>query len=723
MRRSSSSLFVALVVFACGADGPALPTASQLDKIPETDGQVGFAGARLPMRIAVLATTDQGEPVAHTRVRWSITSGSGGEVSDTVSMADASGRSETNVTLGDTSGAYTIRAALASDGAVAVQFQATAVPAPMLTGVDPTAFASGDQVVVRGQALADSMLVEFGGVPASIVTASPDGLALTVTVPPCLPIGTTPIRVRYSGALSNAVNGTYNTSTAPITLGVASYASLDPAQLENGCAVIAAAGPDGAEFLVVPQATTGVPGAQASFRLVGDTVVGFLAPPTVPVRESDFAGRFHDFLRGHEAEFARAPRPSIPLPAPAATSIAVGDRRDFRVCDTVTCSKVEDFAKVTAEARYVGDHAAIYLDLDVPAGTMTEANFQSIGSLFDDALYPVATQAFGAESDIDRNGHVLILMTRVVNGLTPKSQCQTSFVSGFFYAIDVDPAYRTDQRSNAGEVFYSIAPDPGGAISCSHSVDRVLRLVPVTFTHEFQHMINYNQHVLLRGGNSEALWLNEGLSHLSEEIAAFYFDGLGDDLRFSAFSVADVANAYEFLKVPSQFPMLFSEEGTGELEERGAAWLFLRWLTDQYGSETPRRLVESDRTGADNVTAAVGEPFSRLVTNWMLANYVSDLPGFTAPQELRFTSWRFRTTFEGLHQQLPDRFDLIFPIVPDTLVAPRFAVSGTLRSGSGPYYVVEQQPGGRGFSIKLQDPSGGAVSPAIDPRLTIIRLR
>jgi len=35
--------------------------------------------------------------------------------------------------------------------------------------------------------------------------------------------------------------------------------------------------------------------------------------------------------------------------------------------------------------------------------------------------------------------------------------------------------------------------------------------VPVTFIHEFQHMISFNQHVLVGNSvNGEVLWLNEG---------------------------------------------------------------------------------------------------------------------------------------------------------------------------------------------------------------------
>ncbi len=48
--------------------------------------------------------------------------------------------------------------------------------------------------------------------------------------------------------------------------------------------------------------------------------------------------------------------------------------------------------------------------------------------LFDQELYAVATRAFGVESDVDRNGRVTILMTPIVNALTPTEECDTSII-------------------------------------------------------------------------------------------------------------------------------------------------------------------------------------------------------------------------------------------------------------------------------------------------------
>lgn len=50
--------------------------------------------------------------------------------------------------------------------------------------------------------------------------------------------------------------------------------------------------------------------------------------------------------------------------------------------------------------------------------------------------------------------------------------------------------------------------------------------------HEFQHLINFHQHILVRGGTSEATWLDEGLSHVAEDLVdCFVSGGNSDNVR------------------------------------------------------------------------------------------------------------------------------------------------------------------------------------------------
>jgi hypothetical protein len=709
---------------ACGGGGPDLPVPSDIAADTATDGQLGFAGARLALPLGVSVKASDGATVPRAEVRWTVQSGPGATVSDSITVTDGVGRAEVDVTLGDAAGAFVIRAALVVDLDKYVLFSALAADAPILTGVTPSAFSGGDTIVVSGHGLTDSLALEIGGTRARVVYVGALQESLLAEVPACLVPGPVDVRMRVPGGASTPVTGTFLQPASQLQLDVSDYVSLDPGAI-TGCATFPAAGHIGAQYLIVPQSTTTVPNMSVDYRLSGDSVVTMTVAGHPPVSEQPLELRFHDFLRRQEEAFAKLPKPALDqvLLAPnLMAGIEVGDQRAFRVCNTVTCNALEDFTEVTAEAKYVGDHAAIYLDREAP-DTLTTAIFNELGAVFDEDLYEVATRAFGSESDVDQNGRVLILMTPVVNGLTPEADCEISIVTGFFFAIDLDPAFQKDQRSNRGEVFYALTPDPAGEAGCTHSVERVRRLVPVTFVHELQHMISYSQHVLVRGGPSEVLWLNEGLSHLSEELAALHFASLGDDLRFSEFAIGDLYNAYLYLENPAATYVLFSD-GSGTLRERGGAWLLLRWITDQFGSAVTRRLVESGLTGAANVAAAAGYPFEQLVTEWTLANWASDLPDFPTPDRLKYVTWyRLRYTYGQLHAQLPDKFSRPFPIVPDSYVGGTFAATGTLRSGSGEYFIIEQLPGQRGFTLEFRDPSGGALGTSARPRLTVLRIR
>jgi hypothetical protein len=354
-----------------------------------------------------------------------------------------------------------------------------------------------------------------------------------------------------------------------------------------------------------------------------------LAPADVADSQSDspeWAARFHDHLRALESGLAGAPVTRQLMDATAAAAaptISVGHRREFAVCSQIPCT-TQNFETVRAEAMFVGERAAIYQDLDAPAGGFTETDFTQFGQLFDDDLYAVGTEAFGVESDVDGNGVVVILLTPAVNRLTDEEECDVSFVTGFFFAVDIDPAFGSDPRSNQGEVFYGLVPDPNGTVTCEHSTNNIRNLIPVTFVHEFQHMINYHQRVLVRGGTStEVLWLNEALSHLAEELAAFRFRDAGDNTLFNRFAIGNIFNLYNYLTEPADIFTL-AIEGSGTLAERGSGWAFLRWMVDRHGANVTRRLSETQLRGVENVEAATGVPIERLLSQWFLANWVSD---------------------------------------------------------------------------------------------------
>ena len=524
-----------------------------------------------------------------------------------------------------------------------------------------------------------------------------------------------------------------------VSLAVDGYGFFDPS-IAQGCTVFpATASP--AEYLVVAQLTAGNPGDKAEYRLGGDTINPITPSPTAQqLRSLSPAERFHSFLRlGDERRWwgfapERAAQPSAPLPAPQAGKPVYNELRTFQVCARLDCSR---FDRVGARAKGISSKVAIFVDTLAPGGGLDSTALDSIARTFDTRLYAIDTAAFGRESDINQDSVVLVLMTNTVNKLVTKAECDTSgFVAGFFFGVDIDPHFSNDSRSNKAEVFYSIVADPAGTLSCAHSAAELQAFVPVTFIHEFQHMISFNQHVIVRGSTGELLWLNEGFSHYAEELGGRSYESNGDarlaDCTIGAvacrFYAGNLLNANDYLDSTANHYLL-PTEGIGTLAERGAAWLFVRYMVDQYAAGTTRTawnaftrsMIQTTQVGFNNVEAATGQQFEDVVSRWGLANYVTDIA--SAPAVLKFVSWNMHAVFSSLHTQRPGLFPNFYPANPTVSAGRDVNLSGTLRAGSPIYHRATQPAGDPGFTLSLTAPNGALISASLKPRLNVYRLQ
>jgi len=185
-----------------------------------------------------------------------------------------------------------------------------------------------------------------------------------------------------------------------------------------------------------------------------------------------------------------------------------------------------------------------------------------------------------------------------------------------------------------------------------------------------------------------------------------------------------MANAYAYLQSPEDFFLIEPGSSTGELEERGANWLFVRWLADHFatdsvlGTDLTRRLDATSQVGASNVEARTSVDFSVLVTEWQMANYLDDLPGFNQPgSRLRYKTWNFRQVF-------PDSLGQPFPLVPDVANGSGYSHTGVLRAGSGRHVLVTQAGSAPLVDLLLSGASEvEPVSPAVDARIGLVRIR
>ena len=87
--------------------------------------------------------------------------------------------------------------------------------------------------------------------------------------------------------------------------------------------------------------------------------------------------------------------------------------------------------------------------------------------------------AFGAPSDLDANGIVIVLMTPNVNEITPSSAVRDARLHRRLLLRQ--RPHDTGAKSNSGEIFYSLVPDPPGTLQlrrtrrCERRADRARR--------------------------------------------------------------------------------------------------------------------------------------------------------------------------------------------------------------------------------------------------------
>ena len=451
-------------------------------------------------------------------------------------------------------------------------------------------------------------------------------------------------------------------SAAEVSLAPGQHAVYDPA-ISLGCLRLPAPGASDAEYIVAlvsgaGQVTeTGVSGAY-NFRTETPTaaLVASLAqdeehrvaerdrePPSTPEA-------FHLMLRQMEQRSITPDQRYLAPPVPAyAPPPVVGSERTFSVCKTLQCTSFEN---VTAVAKYVGPKVAVYLDKVVPtADPFTQQDLDELGRTFEQYHVPINTTAFGTVSDLDGNSVIAMLLTDAVNALTP--DCSSGRILGFFWPGDLLQI----TGSNRGEVFYGMVPSPPTPGCTASTREQTVRRLKPTMIHELQHMISYNEHVLVRGAqNGELAWLNEALSGYAEELGGRLIPDAecpGSSSCRSLYITGNLLDIYDYL-TDTEGNFLVNPSNRGPtLEERGAGWTFVRWLADQYGSDSlgtnlTRALVQTTARGHENVQAVTGGSFPTLVGEWMLASYVDDLAGFT-PMSTRisFSSWGFRATFHA----------------------------------------------------------------------------
>jgi hypothetical protein len=459
------------------------------------------------------------------------------------------------------------------------------------------------------------------------------------------------------------------------------------AAVVNGQQIEVVGGASGGEFVLVVTDTATAGTGMSTFQLAtnGIGVPGSVSPPSTSrlpsassfpassaagARRLDigFGSRLNERYRRRFVPLFASARGSISASrsSRARSDVQTGDVLTYNVSPSACDSIMNHGARVVA----VGSQAIIVEDTLNPAGGFSSAEYQRFAANFDTLIYPLDVANFGAPTDIDQNGHVVILFTRAVNELTERSS--EAFVGGFFFARDLFPRVATSglegcPGSNVAEMFYLLAPDPSGTINGNvRTRGFVDSLTTGVIGHEFQHLINAARRVYVNSASDfEVVWLNEGLSHIAEELL-FYREGSlaprqnlgvaairGSAAARNAFNQDQAANAgryRDYLQAPANNSPIRDDDS---LATRGATWNLLRYAADRKlragGQESAvwLALVNSTTTGVANLRAVVGPDVGGLIRDWSVSHYTDDVVGnvvadYTQP------SWNWHDLYPAL---------------------------------------------------------------------------
>jgi len=537
------------------------------------------------------------------------------------------------------------------------------VKTPKITSLSDTVLTPGDTLVIDGTNFAtpaSSNTVIFNNTLAASSPISATSVRLRTVVPANSASGA--MRVVSKGVASNSVAVEIERGVGDVWVmgGSSSYTFKVPI-------------PTGSEqYLIVPESATSS-GSSFSFQVTPENTTVYPAPPLVSAPEPrgtvDLGVSFESSIRDEALDYLRthgAGRQAVVQRAPAGPAPTTDE---FFVLKCTGCSvySPSSFDTVTADLKYEGSSAWIYEDVNSPAGGFTQEDYAALGAQWDNAIFPTDTTAFGPPTDIDNNQKTIILFTPVVNDLTPDGQAINGFIGGFTLVTDLAPNVFPSGTSNAGEIFYLMVPDPDEIYGNPFSKELVESVAPGILAHEFEHMISIGYRYLVLGGGTnpsyiQETWLEEGMAHMAEDL--------------NGMDAQNIRRANLYLAASYAHSLLGNLElrpNVDTLQQRGAVFLFLRYLADQLGEQIFRTLVEYNATGVSSIEHVSQKNFYTSVGDFLAALYLSDR-GITSDTRYEFTSFDMQNDFESL--------------LVDDRSATGGAFAGTVRSSAGRYYRI-----------------------------------
>jgi hypothetical protein len=353
------------------------------------------------------------------------------------------------------------------------------------------------------------------------------------------------------------------------------------------------------------------------------TIEGASDLPAAPAQSTaDLAAPFpalHEVLRAREAELAlEAPAPAEPPQQVARSSFCVVRGLDF----SRHVRKPATLALTTA-------HASIYLD-DDDLGEYEGPALQPLAQAFEDRVWPAITSAFGAPTDVDGDGKLLVLITHELGALL-----NGGWLIGYFGNADLvrardDSPQCTAGGSNHAEIVYLNDPR-NGAVNGYAASDLFATIYPAAVAHELQHLLNFAHRCVQRSCDGpEQTWINEALSKVAEDLAGYGWNGAGGRAEGAAYlgHPGGQLRGYDGRS-------LTRWEGDPIGNYQGAH-SFLRLFTDRTGPDLPGRIARGPG-GIDGLESALRIPLPMAMAQWASALLLSNEQG--SPYSFSGSAW------------------------------------------------------------------------------------
>ncbi len=648
------------------------------------DGQAQPVSTTLPVDLTVLVTDQHGNGVPAAAVNYAVLTG-GGSILPAATQTDTDGVAKVQWTLGATLGTQTAEADVPVLSTT-LPFSAEGTDLSV-TGVTPDTLVEGQPALIMGtgfETVTSNITVTVDGAVAQVTGATTTTIDFVVPRTQCFPARDVEVIV------TTVSGGTAPAQAKPVKAGdfvnmqVGDMTLLqDPTEY----CIHFDEQPVSESYLLGVQSTATAGAALTGVRVVGQAqtpgpafAAGISTDVARPVQRFapvQLDERGERWIRHREAEaewlqaeweYGRLLQESGVAAASASSAPSIdstvteGQSVSFKV-PTLT-GGCTDFTRVTATVKAVGTRGIWLNDnANSPLG-FDDADFQALSDALDNFIFDVDTAYFGAPTDLDRNGRIVVLITQQLNEDAPN-------VLGFVTSRDLFSEVQCG-ASNGAEVFYGRAPDTG------YPRTQALADGPALIAHEFTHIIQFGRRLIVNQDPPMTAFMSEGQATLAEEVVGHaalsnstgrnYGAGIALDLGDT-----DPNNWYEFPfndlsfyfgRVFSGSPIFEAPHACSWLTVNpapclgrplwyGVTWSLLRWVNDHFGpafggeEAIQQALVNNDISGLENIEDVIGEQIETFLAQWAASLYLDDRGVVGLPARVDFPSWNLVDIYEG----------------------------------------------------------------------------